>query len=90
MAQTTLSLHDLAKRHREMSPSVGRLSEAAVHLWYADLNVEVHGERVRYSCPKCAKLVNTSTEEFEHYERSDQALLCLSCRGDPHERNAGL
>lgn len=90
MTPASLGLHDLVKRHREMSSSVGRLSAEAVHLWYADLNVEVRGERVRYSCPKCARPMNTSTGEFMHYERDDIHLLCLPCRGDPDERNAGL
>lgn len=90
MATVDLSLHDLAKRHREMAPGVGRMAEGEVHLWYADLAVEVHGERVRYRCPKCGTLMMTSAEEFVHYERNDAALLCLPCRGEPEERNAGL
>lgn len=90
MAPTGLNLDDLVKRHREMSDTVGRLSVAGVHLWYADMNVELHGERVRYSCPKCARPMNTSVGEFMHYERDDIHLLCLPCRGDPDERNAGL
>ncbi|MBI4307466.1 MAG: hypothetical protein HY684_01500 [Chloroflexi bacterium] len=90
MATVGLSLHDLAKRHQEMSSSVARMTEAEVQLWYADLNVEVHGERVRYRCPKCGTLMATSAGEFAHYEWNDDALLCLPCRGDPEERNAGL
>lgn len=90
MTPTGLSLDNLVKQHREMSPSVGRMSKAAVQLWYADLSVEVRGERVRYCCPKCARHMNTSVGEFVHYERDDIHLLCLPCRGDPDERNAGL
>jgi len=90
MAAIGLSLHDLAKRHQDNTPSVARMTDGEVLLWYADLNVEVQGERVRYLCPKCGTVMATPVEEFVHYEWNDDALLCLPCRGDPEERNAGL
>ena len=66
-----------------------RWGDEALHLWYADLGVEVQGEQVSYHCPRCGVSQATTIHEFVYCESSD-ALACAVCRGDVEERAGAL
>ena len=84
-----MSFEDLVREHRRVAHVARRWGEEALHLWYADLGVEVEGERVSYLCPLCGVFQASPVHEFIYCETSD-ALICISCRGDVEERAGAL
>jgi uncharacterized protein with PIN domain len=55
---------DLALMHQEMSRTLSAQPKEQVLLWYADLGLEVQGQRVAYRCPTCGKEMRRVMEEF--------------------------
>ncbi len=80
---------DLALMHQEMSRTLATMPKEQVLLWYADLGLEVQGQKVTYLCPSCGKEMRRVMEEF--LERDSSAdLRCSFCRGDVEERGGPM
>lgn len=84
-----MSIEELLREHRKVAHVARRWGEEALLLWYADLGVEVEGERVSYLCPRCGVSQATTVHEFVYHETSE-ALICITCRGDVEERAGAL
>lgn len=84
-----MSIEDLLHEHRNVAQVARRWGDDALHLWYADLGVEVDGENVSYCCPQCGSAQASTIHEFVYYETND-ALICCGCRGDVDDRAGAL
>lgn len=84
-----MSIEELLRQHQEVAHVARRWGEEGLHLWYADLRVEVRDEQVSYLCPSCGTSQASTIHEFVYCECS-HALLCGICRGDVEERAGAL
>lgn len=84
-----MSIEELVRQHREFAHVARRWGDEALHLWYADLGVEVQDEQVSYLCPCCGTPQAITIHEFVYCGSSD-ALTCAVCRGDVEERAGAL
>lgn len=84
-----MSIEDLLEEHRRVAAVARRWGDEALHLWYADLGVEVDGDNVSYWCPGCGTAAASSVQEFVYHE-TNESLMCTTCRGDVDERSAPL
>ena len=80
-----MDTEELAKLHQRSCPTLALRPMAELLLWYADLDLRLLGEVVRYRCPECGILLNMPVGEFLERDSSID-LRCNDCRGEPEER----
>lgn len=84
-----MSYEELVREHRKVAHVARRWGEEALHVWYADLGLQVDGDQVSYHCPQCGVAQATTVHEFVYTETND-ALRCYDCRGEVEERAGAL
>lgn len=84
-----MDTEQLLRLHRRTSAALSHKPRSELLLWYADLDVQVSGNKVRYRCPVCGTGLAMPLEEFVERDSSDD-LRCGDCRGELEERGGGM